>query len=206
MKLKFLTSALICMAFSTIPTSTFSKEGDMWVTADKLSRRTCPSTNCGIVGWLIEGEKITIFEEKNNWVRITKRYYASCLSGESEYVDKGNKRCVAENGIVNGEFAEWVSKRFLTTSGPKKQIVFNSAVEKAISSSDNFQQYREAFLEISNKLVDGNQCTINDFEQMGGWLKATGNNMSKPIYFTYCGGMTKNNKVYINVKSKTVLN
>ena len=85
-----------------------------WVTSDRLNRRTCPSTDCGIVGQNFFRQGVEVFEEQDGWVRISKYYDASCFDGVSEYVDRGNNRCDQKNGVVNGKLAEWVSTEFLS--------------------------------------------------------------------------------------------
>ena len=90
-----------------------------WVTAYRLNRRTCPSTSCGIVGQLSFNEGIEVFEQSNGWVRISKYYFASCVEGQSEYINTGNNNCTSRNGIVEGKLAEWVSVKFLSEDQPR---------------------------------------------------------------------------------------
>ena len=89
-------------------------EGMSWVTSDRLNRRTCPSTRCGVVGQFFFREAARILETKNGWARISGYYDASCVNGRSEYVDEGNAECNPDNGIVDGRLAEWVSTQFLS--------------------------------------------------------------------------------------------
>ena len=89
-----------------------------WVTTDRLKRRTCPSTACGIVGQLFFREGTTVYEQTDGWARISNYYTASCVNGRNEYVDSGNSRCTPDNGIVEGKFAEWVSADFLSQDRP----------------------------------------------------------------------------------------
>ena len=48
-------------------------EGDarLWVTSERLNRRTCPSESCGVVGQLFFREGVTVHEERDGWARIT---------------------------------------------------------------------------------------------------------------------------------------
>ena len=52
----------------------------LWVTVDRLNRRTCPDTSCGIVGRLFFREGVQVFERRGGWVRISRYYNASCAN------------------------------------------------------------------------------------------------------------------------------
>lgn len=106
------------------PTPTVSIPEDMiWVTSQRLARHSCPSVACGIVGEFYYREGVQPLETRDGWVRVSKYYYASCTNGQSDYVDSGNAQCSQINGIVDGQFAEWVEglRPFGgTTSGPRR--------------------------------------------------------------------------------------
>lgn len=91
---------------------------EQWVSGDRLNRRTCPSTDCGVVGQLFHREGVNVLEERNGWGRIADYYETSCGKGRSAYVDTGNASGTPENGIENGQFAEWVSLEHLTNVRP----------------------------------------------------------------------------------------
>ncbi|MBL4795745.1 MAG: hypothetical protein JKY24_09675 [Pseudomonadales bacterium] len=91
-----------------------SKPVNYWVTASRLSRRTCPDSKCGKVGSLIFGEKVIGIEEKNGWVRITQYYEASCANGVSKLITQGNNKCLSSNGVETGYLAEWTSAKYLS--------------------------------------------------------------------------------------------
>lgn len=166
---------------------------DRWVTVDNLNRRTCPSSDCGVVGHLKFRENAKVLEETNGWARISKYYDALCKGGESQHVDSGNKNCVASNGIKEGVFAEWVSSKYLNVTRPADPAANASADYDLVKGSDDFRIHKDAFAEAANKLVASGKCTVKDFRDMGGWLKST-KQKSKPVYFTYCG----NNQFYLN--------
>ena len=170
---------------------------DGWVTVDNLNKRTCPASTCGIVGALKFREKATILEEKNGWVRITRYYDASCFNGITQYVDSGNKQCISGNGIKKGEFAEWVAAKYLSSTRPANPAAKASANYELVKGSDDFRIYKAAFAKAADKLIASGRCSARDFQKMGGWMKSS-NHRSKPIYFTYCGGMRSGNKVYLN--------
>lgn len=90
----------------------------LWVTTDRLHRRTCPSTDCGSLGWLALGEGVTVREIQNGWARISDPYDAACRGGASGMVETGNAACTQGNGIEGGRLAEWVSASFLSSTRP----------------------------------------------------------------------------------------
>ncbi len=60
-----------------------------WVTSERLARRTCASSRCGVVGQLMFRESAQVYEMVDGWARITEPYDASCAEGRSDYVDSG---------------------------------------------------------------------------------------------------------------------
>ena len=49
-------------------------------------------------------------------------------------------------------------------------------------------------------MIQSGRCTAADFEEQGGWMKST-NHRDAPIYFTYCGGMTVANRIYLDAET-----
>ena len=80
----------------------------------------------------------------------------------------------------------------------------SGSLAKALEYSDNFEANRDAFIKLSQKVLDSGKCTLADFKENGGWAKATGSNAKKPVYFIYCGGFTLSDKVYLNISSGRV--
>lgn len=179
-------------------------DSDAWVNVDRLNRRTCGSENCGIVGKLLFREKVVKLQEENGWVRITKYYDANCVGGISQYVDAGNNKCDANNGIEGGAFAEWVSASGLSGTRPADPSQNAEENYRLIKGSDDFRIHKDAFARAANELITSGRCTANDFQEMGGWMKSS-NSGDAPIYFTYCGGMTSQNKVYLNASTGEVM-
>ena len=201
-----------------------------WVTSNRLNRRTCPSTDCGIVGQLLFREKVNVFEhkDKDGWVRISRYYDASCTNGRSEYIDRGDNRCDPENGIVNGKFSEWVAADFLSKDRPPDPAANAATVEERppdpaanaatveerppdpaealilIYGSDDFLKYRTAFAQAAQSLISSGQCREADFREWGGWIKSIANYPDQPIYFTYCGGSTLFDRLYLNAETGEV--
>lgn len=177
---------------------------ERYVSADQLSVRSCPSTSCGRISWLLSGQKVTVSETQDGWARISKYYNALCKGGVSEYVDSGNAACSEENGIADGQFAEWVSLDYLAKSREEPRPPSNSSLVNALSKSDNFGKYETVFIEVTQKLVHDGQCTEVDVVENGGWVKATGPNADLPVFFIYCGGFAVANRLYLDASSGRV--
>ncbi len=180
--------------------STTGDPGRLWVTTPRLERRTCPSERCGVVGQLFFREAANVLERRGDWARITQPYDAACESGRSAHVDAGNASCTAENGITDGRFAEWVQARSLSATRPADPAETASQAERLVRQSDDFTQYRAAFVRAANELIQSGRCTPGDFEEQGGWMKSS-NHRNEPIYFTYCGGMSIANRIYLNAET-----
>jgi hypothetical protein len=148
-------------------------------------------------------EKATIYEEKNGWARISKYYDASCQHGLSAYVDSGNTACTEGNGIINGRFAEWVSVRYLSDTRPADPSADATGDYALVIGSDDYRLYKDVFAKAAARLIASGRCTEQDFNNMGGWMKST-NHRDSPVYFTYCGEMHVNNRLYLNAATGDV--
>lgn len=177
---------------------------DTWVTVDNLNRRTCPASTCGVVGQLIFREKATVLEQRGGWARITEYYDPACIDGISKYVDSGNEKCVAANGISDGKLAEWVATKYLSRTRPEDPARNAAAKYDLVMHSDDFRLHKDAFAEAANKLIEAGRCSRRDFNEMGGWMKSN-DYRNQPVYFTYCGGMRLSNKIYLNAATGEIL-
>ncbi|MCB1390986.1 MAG: hypothetical protein KDK12_17865 [Rhodobacteraceae bacterium] len=175
----------------------------LWVTAERLHRRTCPSTDCGSVGRLYFREAVTAREVRDGWVRITGRYDAQCRGGRSALVDSGTVDCSAANGIEGGRLAEWVSAEFLAPTRPPDPAATAAADEALVAGSDDFARYRRTFAAAAADLIADGRCGASDFRQTGGWMQSTGH-PDAPVYFTYCGGTTAANRLYLNASTGAI--
>ncbi|UWQ94019.1 SH3 domain-containing protein [Rhodobacteraceae bacterium M385] len=178
-------------------------EGRYWVISDRLNRRTCASQNCGVVGQLFFREGVVVLEQNEGWARITQPYDAACVGGQSSYVDSGNGACEIANGITDGAFAEWVSLAYLSQTRPDDPAQDATGVEELIAGSDDFARHRAVFSAAAQSLIGQGRCTAQDFRDMGGWV-ASSSHRDQPIYFTYCGGATVANRLYLNAQTGDV--
>lgn len=199
MKLPIAKSVLLIAAFYTQPLQ--AQQTDLYVSADQLSVRSCPSTSCGRISWLLSGQKVTVAETKNGWARISKYYDAACKAGRSEYVDTGNSACSEENGVSNGQFAEWVSLDYLEANREEPKPASSSSLINALRKSDNFGKYEAEFIRSTQQLIDEGKCTEADVVENAGWAKATGANADLPVFFMYCNGFTVANRLYLNAST-----
>jgi len=70
--------------------------------------------------------------------------------------------------------------------------------------SDDYAKYHLVFEASARQLISDGRCSSADFKNMGGWVKSTTTYKNEPIYFTYCGEMTINNRIYLNAISGQV--
>lgn len=185
---------------ATAANATSSNASAMWVTAERIDRHTCPSKKCGVVGTFDFREPAAVAETKDGWARVSRYYDASCRSGRSEFVETGNAECVRANGILDGQFAEWVEAKNLSSTRPSDPAETALADEALVKDSDDFSRYRRAFAKAAQELIAEGECTASDFQEMGGFMKSQ-NQKSEPIYFTYCGGMSLANRIYVNAET-----
>lgn len=174
-----------------------------WVTVDRLPRRTCGSDSCGSVGSLFFREGVEPKERAGNWVRISDYYPAPCEANRLIYVDEGDAECSQRNGFKDGKIAEWVLAEHLSLERPADPAQTATDAEKLIAQSDDFHLYRDVFTAAANRLLANGKCTAADFKEIGGWIKST-ERRNEPVYFTYCGGMTLSNKIYLDARSGEV--
>lgn len=192
-------SMLFSAIVIVVATGSAMAETQMWVTGDTANRRTCPSTECGVVGKLFFRESAKVAETKNGWGRVSKFYDASCVGGRSQYVDSGRADCTPENGIVDGRFAEWIKLDLLSEVRPADPAAGASGTAKLVAQSDDFHRYEAAFVKAAEELMASGTCSPSDFAEFGSWAKST--SRGEGIYFMYCGGMTASNRIYLDVAS-----
>lgn len=198
----------VLIILSALPDSKSAREANeptsapdqrMWVMTDRADRRTCPSTACGLVGRLFFREAADFLELKDGWARVSKYYDAACSDGRSGYVDEGNSACVKANGIVDGQFAEWVPVSSLSKIRPADPAEAAKGVAALVGGSDDFRIYQSAFVRAAQTLMSSGRCRESDLREMGGFLKSS--NHRGAIYFTYCGAMTLENRIYLDAAS-----
>lgn len=97
----------------------------------------------------------------------------------------------------------WVGAAFtiiLVGCTQEKPLPPDSQIIAAISKSDDYLSYEHAFLSASKSLIQNGACTLHDFEYMGGWVRST-QHSPNPVYFTYCGKMDLNHRIYLDANN-----
>jgi hypothetical protein len=121
------------------------------------------------------------------WARIS-RYYDGATEG------------------ISGNIAHWLFARHLTprpaAPAPIKppvetRVDVDSPVYKAIESSDDLALHQVIFVQVSKKLVSTGECKLSDFRDIGGWWRSAAHK-PEPVYYTYCGGATNEDRIYVN--------
>ena len=159
----------------------FSYAYDAYVKTDTTHEYLSPSKKAKITNTLRIGQKVEVLEIKKGFARVSKFY-----NGEVEG--------------ASGDVARWVPVSDLSETNEKPIIKTNTELEKAIANSDDFHLYKDKFVSHSQALINKGKCSIADFKEMGGWLKSTSG--GKSSYFTYCGGFSLQNKVYIDISKE----
>jgi hypothetical protein len=125
------------------------------------------------------GEQLNVMERRGDWIRIAPIYQL-------------------EEGA--DEVSQWVNSANLSVEPVKLSgSDWFDVLQKYIENSDHYMSFQEAFLEASTQLIKGKQCRLADFEEVGGWIKSI--NHQDSVYFTYCGGIEAEHKIYLNVAS-----
>jgi len=118
MRMEIVSIALLAGSFAIAWAPPASAESRMWVGAEDLKRHTCPSNECGVVGRLFFRESVIVYQKKNGWSRISGYGGAGCYEGVAAFVQLGRSDCSPENGISEGDFAEWVRSDALKSEKP----------------------------------------------------------------------------------------
>ena len=76
-----------------------------------------------------------------------------------------------------------------------------SDIRDAIEASDDYKEYKTAFLFKTKELVDNERCTLAEIKEQGGWMYAPlrTNEIGGRQYFIHCGGTNNSNKIYLDV-------
>lgn len=167
----------------TITQKTISSNS-YFVTAETLNVRLAPNKEGAITNTLYENQRVDVYEIKKGWARVSE-YYSGVVEGKT------------------GNVARWVSLKHLSKNRPIKKESSKteiSALEEALKGSNNYSKYKKSFLKASETLIKEKSCTVNDFKKIGGWMRSS-THSPRPIFFTYCGGMIKENRIYLNAET-----
>lgn len=157
--------------------------GKYYVSVEKTDERLEPAASGKSTNVLRKRQAVDVLEVKGGWARVTK-FYDGGVEG------------------VTGQVARWVAVKDLSATRPAEETAKKDEPEiaKLLTSSDDFARHRKVFIKASQELIDRKRCTAQDFKDIGGWSKST-NFANRPVYFMYCGGMTKANRVYVDAST-----
>lgn len=156
--------------------------GAAYVTADRLNVRLAPSLDAEITNVLLGGQRVEVLEVQGGWSRIT-RYYDDFTAGEPVKV------------------ARWVASAYLSATRPDDRAVPvgpSSRLGRAIDRSDDSHVYGSSFAAAARQLIERGECSVADFEKIGGWVRSAGR---RSVYFTYCGGRRTRNLIFLDASS-----
>lgn len=166
---------------TSVPQSTRPMKRLMYANERRVDVKTMPSEDVFPERYLYKGDPVTVVEEKDGWGRISNYYL------------------LKENGP---QLAEWVKLTDMTDQLP---IISKSEKEEILTSyvglSDDFKDYREVFLNVTDKLLNEKMCTPEDLKETKGWMRSL-NYPDRNVYFLYCGGLKLDDKIYLDVDSK----
>lgn len=155
------------------------KNSDYYVTPERLNVRAYPEPDAFIRAVLRKGDRVTAREVKQGWVRIS----------DYQVHDSGR------------DVADWIHMDYLAETAP---VISAEEKRKAmaalISKSDDFVQYQDKFIIATQQLIDDGRCSFEDFELLGGWITSV-TYQDDPVYFIYCGGTRRSDKIYLNAES-----
>ncbi|PWI32495.1 hypothetical protein DI392_15710 [Vibrio albus] len=153
-----------------------------YVTSSRLNIRAYPESESSIRAVLYKGDEVTAKEVKGDWVRI----------GGYEVHPSGK------------DMAQWVHIDYLSASEPviTEEEKRNTTIA-LIKNSDDFLKYEDVFIRATQNLISSGQCKVEDFELLGGWVRSV-TYKDQRVYFVYCAGTDRQNKVYLNVETQEI--
>jgi hypothetical protein len=190
---RFTLVLLIAVCAATTAFAEAAAPGEFVVSASSLNVRLAANASAKVKDKLYRGQEVDVFEVSNGWARIS-RYYDGASEG------------------LSGDVADWVSAEHLSpvtkTPPPARprveiKIDVDSPVYQAIKSSDDLAEHQGIFVQVSEKLVDAGQCKLSDFRDIGGWWRSAAHK-PEPVYYTYCGGASNEDRIYVNTATGEV--
>ncbi|MDL5027242.1 SH3 domain-containing protein [Vibrio gigantis] len=159
------------------------EQTEFYVLDRKLEVVEQPEIDGLITDYLYKGEKIEVLEKQGEWARI------------SDYI------VLKEGGP---QTAEWVSMSGLSND----EVIISEKESKEILDSylvksDDLKIHQEKFRNSVAKLISEGECVPSDFEELGGWVKSV-KYSNRDVYFIYCGGLSLENKIYLDVNTNEI--
>jgi len=159
------------------------EQTEFYVLDIKLEVVEQPEIDGLITGYLYKGEKVEVLEKQGDWARI------------SDYI------VLKEGGP---QIAEWVAMSGLSND---EVVISNNENKDILDSylvkSDDLKLYQEKFRNSVAKLISEGECEPSDFEELGGWIRSV-RYSERDVYFIYCGGLSLENKIYLDVNTNEI--
>jgi hypothetical protein len=186
------TAALLCFLIAGVGTAgsvkaEATKPGKYWVQADEVRVLLGPSSKAQQTNELHKRDEVDVTEVRGSWARVGP-YYPGGSEG------------------MRGMVARWVAAKDLSPTPPPEPRVLpgDPPVTKYLLRSDNFERHRDAFIRASQQLIDEKRCSLSGFQAQGGWMKDP-DVPDGSVYFTYCGEMRRENRMFLNIKTGVVV-
>lgn len=110
--------------------------------------------------------------------------------------------CVRVPTCILSALTVWLWIAGQSSEGSRSQFS-EPQIELLIQSSDDYAKHRSRFMEATEKLLRSGQCEPHDFSETGGWVKSE-THKTRPVYFTFCGGASLQNRVYLDIESGNI--
>ncbi|CAK3018022.1 SH3 domain-containing protein [Vibrio crassostreae] len=159
------------------------EQTEFYVLDRKLEVVEQPEIDGLITDYLYKGEKVEVLEKQGEWARI------------SDYI------VLKEGGP---QTAEWVSMSGLSND----EVIIsekesNEILDSYLVKSDDLKIHQDKFRNSVAKLISEGECAPSDFEELGGWVKSV-KYSDRDVYFIYCGGLSLENKIYLDVNTNEI--
>ncbi len=128
-----------------------------------------------LIGEVTLRDEVEVYEQKGRWSRIQE--WSNEVTGASQ----------------------WVYSAHLSEEHPHETDVERYRnLKRLLRASDDFEANESRFIELTNELLLSGQCSEADLAQVQGWIRSF-NYPDEPIYYTYCGGLEVDDKLYLNL-------
>ena len=92
-----------------------------------------------------------------------------------------------------------------TAQARQPRVYTDAQIQEAIAKSDDYNQYRAEFTAAARTLLESRRCGRYEMTEYGGFVRSP-TYKDRPVYFTYCGGSTRANRIYLDVSTGEIFN
>jgi hypothetical protein len=153
---------------------------EFFVISPGVEKFAKPNFESQVVGKTELRELVKVYEQNGRWSRVQS--WINETTGKSQ----------------------WIYSEHLSTEHPGITVQERYRTIKAlIAGTDDFEQNEARFIELTDTALKSKQCREEDLAQMQGWIRSF-NYPDEPIYYSYCGGLEVEDKLYINLDNGDV--